>query len=63
LKGRCEPGLRCDRLSVESRFDAYHATGMTELVGREAELDLLLRGGRKRKEATVKWWCSLARQA
>ena len=29
--------------SVESRFDALHASGMTELVGREEELDLLLR--------------------
>jgi class 3 adenylate cyclase len=29
--------------SVESRFDALHATGLTELVGREEELDLLLR--------------------
>jgi class 3 adenylate cyclase len=26
--------------SVESRFDALHATGLTELVGREEELDL-----------------------
>ena len=29
--------------SVESRFDALHATGLTELVGREEELELLLR--------------------
>ena len=29
--------------SVESRFDALHATGQTELVGREEELELLLR--------------------
>jgi class 3 adenylate cyclase len=29
--------------SVESRFDAMHATGLTELVGREEELELLLR--------------------
>jgi class 3 adenylate cyclase/predicted ATPase len=29
--------------SVESRFDALHASGLTELVGREEELDLLLR--------------------
>ena len=28
---------------VESRFDALHATGLTELVGREEELELLLR--------------------
>ena len=29
--------------SVESRFDAFHATGLTELVGRDEELELLLR--------------------
>jgi class 3 adenylate cyclase len=29
--------------SVESRFDALHAGGLTELVGREEELELLLR--------------------
>jgi predicted ATPase/class 3 adenylate cyclase len=29
--------------SVESRFDALHATGATELVGREEELEILLR--------------------
>jgi class 3 adenylate cyclase len=29
--------------SVESRFEALHATGLTDLVGREEELDLLLR--------------------
>ena len=29
--------------SVESRFEALHAGGVTELVGREEELELLLR--------------------
>jgi len=28
---------------VESRFEAFHASGLTELVGREEELELLLR--------------------
>ena len=28
---------------VDSRFDAFHATGVTELIGRQEELDLLLR--------------------
>ena len=28
---------------VDSRFDAFHATGVTELVGRQEELELLLR--------------------
>jgi hypothetical protein len=27
---------------VESRFEAFHASGLTELVGREEELELLL---------------------
>ncbi len=35
--------------SVESRFDALHATGLTELVGREEELELLLRRWLKAK--------------
>ena len=35
--------------SVESRFDALHASGLTELVGREEELDLLLRRWSKAK--------------
>jgi class 3 adenylate cyclase/predicted ATPase len=35
--------------SVESRFDALHATGLTELVGREEELELLLRRWSKSK--------------
>jgi hypothetical protein len=29
--------------SVERRFDALHASRLTELVGREEELELLLR--------------------
>jgi class 3 adenylate cyclase/predicted ATPase len=35
--------------SVESRFDALHATGLTELVGREEELEILLRRWSKAK--------------
>ena len=35
--------------SVESRFDALHATGLTQLVGREEELELLLRRWSKAK--------------
>ena len=35
--------------SVESRFDALHASGLTELVGRDDELDLLLRRWSKAK--------------
>ena len=48
-RGLCEPGRRCDQLQSESRFEALHATGLTELVGREEELELLLRRWSKAK--------------
>jgi predicted ATPase len=35
--------------SVESRFEALYASGLTELVGREEELELLLRRWSKAK--------------
>jgi class 3 adenylate cyclase len=35
--------------SVESRFEALHASGVTELVGREEELEILLRRWSKAK--------------
>jgi class 3 adenylate cyclase/predicted ATPase len=35
--------------SVESRFDALHASGLTELVGRQEELEILLRRWSKAK--------------
>jgi class 3 adenylate cyclase/tetratricopeptide (TPR) repeat protein len=35
--------------SVEGRFEAFHASGLTELVGREEELDLLCRRWSKAK--------------
>ena len=35
--------------SVESRFEAFHATGLTELVGRDEEIELLLRRWSKAK--------------
>ena len=46
VKGVAEPVRAWAALrpsSVESRFEALHATGLTELVGREEELELLLR--------------------
>jgi class 3 adenylate cyclase len=46
LKGVAGPTIGWAALrpaSIESRFDALHATGLTELVGREEELDLLAR--------------------
>ena len=42
-RGRCEHGRRCARLRSEGRFEALHASGLTDLVGREEELELLLR--------------------
>ena len=35
--------------SAEGRFEAFHGTGLTELVGREEELELLLRRWSKAK--------------
>jgi hypothetical protein len=35
--------------SIESRFEAMHASGLTELVGREEELEILLRRWAKAK--------------
>ena len=35
--------------SAEGRFEAFHASGLTELVGRQEELDLLLRRWSKAK--------------
>jgi hypothetical protein len=46
LKGVEGPGRAWAALrpsSVESRFDALHTSGVTELVGREEELELLVR--------------------
>jgi class 3 adenylate cyclase len=52
LKGVEGPARACAALrpsSVESRFDALHAGALTELVGREEELELLLRRWSKAK--------------
>ena len=52
LKGIAEPVRAWTALrpaSVESRFEAMHASGVTELVGREEELELLLRRWSKAK--------------
>ena len=46
LRGIAEPVRAWTAIrpsSVESRFDALHASGVTQLVGREEELELLLR--------------------
>jgi hypothetical protein len=52
LKGVAEPAQAWAALrsaSVESRFEALHASGLTELVGREEELEILLRRWSKAK--------------
>ena len=45
--------------SIESRFEALHTGGLTELVGREEELESSCAAGRRRRTAKVKWYCSL----
>ena len=57
LKGITEPvrawaALRAS--SAEGRFEALHATGLTALVGREEELELMLRAGRRQSQAKVR---------
>jgi predicted AAA+ superfamily ATPase len=42
ISGRVQVWAALRSSSVESRFDARHASGLTELVGREEELELLL---------------------
>ena len=49
IGGRVRAWAALRPASVESRFDALHASGLTELVGREEELDLLLRRWSKAK--------------
>jgi class 3 adenylate cyclase len=52
LKGIARPVRAWTALraaTVESRFDALHASGLTQLVGREEELELLLRRWSKAK--------------
>jgi len=48
--------------SVESRFEALHASGLTELVGREEELELLLRRWSRAKAGEGQVSSCLARQ-
>jgi predicted ATPase len=49
IPGRVQAWAALRPASVESRFEAFHATGLTELVGREEELDLLMRRWLKAK--------------
>jgi tetratricopeptide (TPR) repeat protein len=49
ISGRVQAWTAVRAASVESRFDALHESGLTELVGREEELELLLRRWSKAK--------------
>ena len=49
ITGQVRAWAALRQASVESRFDALHASGLTELVGREEELELLLRRWSKAK--------------
>jgi class 3 adenylate cyclase/predicted ATPase len=49
ISGRVQAWAALRPSSVESRFDALHTSGVTELVGREEELELLLRRWSKAK--------------
>jgi class 3 adenylate cyclase len=49
LSGQVRAWAALRPASVESRFEALHATGVTELVGREEELEHLLRRWSKAK--------------
>jgi class 3 adenylate cyclase len=49
ISGSIKVWMALRPISVESRFEAFHSSGLTELVGREEELDLLLRRWSKAK--------------
>ena len=49
ISGRVQAWTALRPASVEGRFEAFHAGGLTQLVGREEELELLLRRWSKAK--------------
>src|SRR5262249_29015857 len=49
ISGRVQAWAALRPSSAESRFEAFHARGLTDLVGREEELELLLRRWSKAK--------------
>ena len=49
IAGSVRAWVALRQASVEGRFEAFHPSGLTELVGREEELDLLLRRWSKAK--------------
>ena len=52
-----------EQAAVESRFEALHAGTLTPLIGRDEELELLLRRWRQAKRAKARWCCSPASRA
>ena len=42
---------------VESRFEAFHSSALTPLVGREEEIDCCCVAGRGQRTAKAKWCC------
>ena len=64
VKGIAEPVRAWAALrpsAVESRFEALHTTGLTALVGREEELELLFGAGQRQRPAKARWCCSPAK--
>jgi hypothetical protein len=51
ISGRVRAWAALRPSSAEGRFDALHAGGLTELVGREEELELLLQGNKPLSES------------
>src|SRR4029077_2405546 len=49
ISGRVQAWAALRPSSFESRFEAMHASGLTELVGREEEIEILLRRWSKAK--------------
>ena len=44
--------------SIESRFEALHAGGLTELVGEKKNSNFCLGGGQRQRPRKAKWCCS-----
>ena len=66
LKGLADPIQAWQVLAasaVQSRFEAQHETSLAPLVGREEELELLLRRWNQACWAMVVWLCLLACRA
>ncbi len=62
IGGRVRAWVALRPSSVESRFEALHGAGLTALVGREEELELLSRRWSRAKSGEGQWCCSPAKQ-